>query len=393
MKRVCATLLAGFLLIVTTYALADRSADVSSKRHVLIYTPHRITTPEERARTAAQAAAGQTIPLWSYSIKAYDGNTYSGSMVGRAPFAHGHRTTTIPTYVIPVTLTFADTGTVFDPTQPDHCAANSDSVLNLILQSPLIHNTAFTINGVDVGTTQYLDAFQRSNFWTYVAGTPYHAVFSTSPTVLPAVQVTVPTIEGSTQSGVCGAFGQMDFDWWDNLVQTQIIPSLASSGVGPANFPQFLFDSVVMYLNGDPTQCCVLGYHNSMQNNGVFQTYSVNDYDTSGAFGEDTSVMSHELGEWLDDPNGVNPVPVWGDMGQQSGCQNNLEVGDPMSPGGVSATNSYSILMPNGVTYSLQELAYFSWFYGGSSFGAGGFYSDNGTLKGFAKPCPPGGTN
>ena len=50
MKRVCATLLAGFLLIVTTYALADRSADVGAKRHVLIYTPHRIMTPEERAR-------------------------------------------------------------------------------------------------------------------------------------------------------------------------------------------------------------------------------------------------------------------------------------------------------------------------------------------------------
>jgi hypothetical protein len=130
-----------------------------------------------------------------------------------------------------------------------------------------------------------------------------------------------------------------------------------------------------------------------MQNNGVFQTYSVNDYDTSGEIGGDTSTMSHELAEWLDDPDGANPVPVWGDMGQQSGCQNNLEVGDPMSPGGVSPTNSYSILMPNGVTYSLQELAYFSWFYGGSSFGAGGFYSDHGTLRGFAKPCPPGGTN
>jgi hypothetical protein len=130
-----------------------------------------------------------------------------------------------------------------------------------------------------------------------------------------------------------------------------------------------------------------------MQNNGVFQTYSVNDYDTSGAFGEDTSVMSHELAEWLDDPNGVNPVPVWGVMGQQTGCQNNLEVGDPMSPGGVSPTNPHSIAMPNGVTYTLQELAYFSWFYGGSSFGAGGFYSDNATLKGYAKPCPPGGTN
>lgn len=404
MKRASVWLLTGFLMIVATNGFAEAPADGRAMRSALgtnaglrpvrIYTPHRIVNPVERVRAAAQAAAGQTIPLWSYSIKAYDGNTYGpGYMVGRAPFAHGHRTTTIPTYLIPVVFTFAGTGTVFDPTRPDACAPNSDSVVNVILQSPLFQNTAFSINGVDVGTTQYLDAFQRSNFWAFVAGTPYHAVFSTSPTVLPAIQVTVPTTEGSTGLGSCGAYGEIDVIWWQTLVETQIIPSLAASGVGPANFPQFVFDSVVMYDNHDPTQCCILGFHSSMQNNGVFQTYSVNDYDTSGAIGNDTSVMSHELAEWLDDPNGMNPVPAWGHMGQQSGCQNNLEVGDPLSPGGSSLTLSYSIAMPNGVTYSLQELAYFSWFYGGSSYGAGGFYSDNRTFQGSAKPCPPGGTN
>ncbi len=107
--------------------------------------------------------------------------------------------------------------------------------------------------------------------------------------------------------------------------------------------------------------------------------------------------MSHELAEWLDDPDGVNPVPVWGAEGQVTAgnCQNNLEVGDPLSPGFGTPTNPYSITNTNtGVTYTLQELAFYSWFLGSNqSLGAGGKFSDNGTFSGYAKPCPPGGTN
>jgi hypothetical protein len=48
----------------------------------------------------------------------------------------------------------------------------------------------------------------------------------------------------------------------------------------------------------------------------------------------------------------------------------------------------------NGNTFTLQELTFYSWYFGQSpSLGAGGGYSDNGTFIGYAKPCPPGGTN
>ena len=52
----------------------------------------------------------------------------------------------------------------------------------------------------------------------------------------------------------------------------------------------------------------------------------------------------------------------------------------------------------NGYTYTLQELAFFSYFYGGPSFAAGGAYSNNGTLTSDAGAvcvavgrCPPRG--
>jgi hypothetical protein len=390
-----------FMAVVISCSLpAARGADnqpANPSQHKIIYfEPARHFSPADVATIRTQAAASQTIPLWTYSTTGYDGKTYQGEMVGRAPFAHGHRSTTIPTYVVPVILHFNDTGDTFDPTAPDGCSPNGASVLSLVQQSPLFQNAAFNMNGANVGSTQYLDAFQRGSFWSFVAGTPYHTVFASNPTVLPAVTINVNPSAGFTDFGVCHDVGKLDQGVWDNYVQTTLIPSLASKGVGPANFPQFIFNSVAMYLNGDPNQCCALGYHNSYMNGGVFQTYSVNDFDNSGDFGGDTSTMSHEIAEWMDDPNGVNPVPVWGAEGQvpAGSCQNNLEVGDPLSPGFSTPTNPFSVGMPNGVTYTLQELAYFSWFYGEvPSFGSGGGYSDNGTFLGHAKPCPPGGTN
>ena len=379
----------------------QRNTTVSTapaKHKVLYYHPRKEPLPAESLDLIkSQAAAAQTIPMWTYSTVAQDGKTYTGSMVGRSPFAHGHRITTIPTYLVPVVLTFQDTGEVFDPTTADGCGPANETVIQLIQNSPLIGEPNFTINGVNVGVGQYLDEFQRANFWAKVAGTPYHTTFSTTPTVLAPVHVTVPTADGVTVAGLCRDNGQMDINWWDNELQTVIMPALAADGVGPANFPQFIFNSVAEYLNGSPSNCCALGYHSSYMNGGVFQTYSVNEYDTSGYFGGDTSVMSHEMAEWLDDPDGSNPVPAWGAEGQVTAgtCQANLEVGDPLSPNFGTATNPFSFTNTStGVTYTLQELAFYSWFLGSNpSLGAGGKYSDNGTFGGYAKACPPGGTN
>jgi hypothetical protein len=108
----------------------------------------------------------------------------------------------------------------------------------------------------------------------------------------------------------------------------------------------------------------VLGFHGA-KSYGVSrptQTFSPLDFDTTGLFGPsvtDTSIMAHEVGEWQDDPFGNNPTPAWGHTGQVAGCQNNLEVGDPLT-----GTNIAPVTMPNGFTYHLQELAFFSWFYG-----------------------------
>jgi hypothetical protein len=110
------------------------------------------------------------------------------------------------------------------------------------------------------------------------------------------------------------------------------------------------------------------------------------DFDVTGVFGSfwpDSAIDSHELGEFINDPWGNNLVPPWADTGQVSGCQGNLEVGDPLT-----GTSINRVPMPNGFTYHLQELAFFSWFFGGPSLGVNGWYSTNGSfLTGAGRPC------
>jgi hypothetical protein len=74
----------------------------------------------------------------------------------------------------------------------------------------------------------------------------------------------------------------------------------------------------------------------------------------------------------------------WGDIGQVTGCQANLGVGDPLTGSDVAP-----VTMPDGFPYSLQELAFFYWFFGAPSLGVNGWFSDNGTFSTDAGPnCP-----
>jgi len=199
---------------------------------------------------------------------------------------------------------------------------------------------------------------------------------------------------GITDGSDCEQVGVVSSDWLDGFLQATVLPTLTNSGVvSPRAVVFFLLTNVVQSDTGPVTieNCCILGYHSAAGT--PVQTYGTIDWNTTSTrfLGvSDASVASHEIGEWMDDPLGNNPTPQWGNIGQVSGCQNNWEVGDPLS----------GILMPaimvNGQTYQMQELGFFSWYFNNSntgSVGAGGSFSSNATFKGPSKDCPPGGTN
>jgi hypothetical protein len=364
---------------------------------------------------ANDEGVGQTLPLWTFRVRSSrDGNKYSGAMVGQSPFQNPGKTR-VPTKVIPliiktqnVAVSFdPNTGiitttpgeTTFDPTQADVqniCLTAPNNVpTKLVKQSPIFTPTKFIFGGTNVGTTQYSDAFQRANFWNVLGKDrdDYHVLLDPEfldPIVLEApsvygVAITNPLFFGPPAS--CGSLGIVDINWFDTYLTGTIIPSLED--VDPTNFPIFLVYNVVWASPANNLfTCCILGYHGTTGFPIPTQTYSPAEFDTTGNFSSsfapiDTEVLSHEVDEWVNDPMVSNPTPPWGHTGQVGGCQANLEVGDPLS-----GTDMPAVTMPNGFTYHLQELAFFSWFFGTPSIGVNGWFSDNGTfLTDAGPPC------
>ena len=325
--------------------------------------------------------------------------------MGRSPFSHGKTTTSIPTQVIPLVITINDgtTTVTYDPTAIDPCVTpGSHTDVDVITGSPIFTppTAPWVMSGVNVGTGQYIDAFQRAEFWSLVAGTPYHLVLNQS--TLPAQALSFNSTQGtnyvasSLKAGGCGNVGVININTLDAAVQA-IITGPLSGLINTGTFPIFLTHNVVAALSGHSifSQCCALGYHSGLNVGANFQVYSPFSLDTSGVFGnQDVSTLSHEMAEAVNDPLTNNPTPPWGGIGQvQGGCQGNLEVGDPLSPGFPPPVSNQFVVVQNGLTYHLQEEAYFSWFFGTPNLGTPGFYSNNSTFTGFAKACPSGGTN
>jgi hypothetical protein len=341
----------------------------------------------DMAKIREDAITGAGLKMWSYSIKSTrsgpnNGKTFTGVMVGRSPLSTSGTTTTT-VYVVP--LVFHIAGDTFSPIVADNSCLGGKIPLTVLKQSPMVLAHAFTLNGVNVGTTQYPDAFQRANFWKKVSangGTFHNKLNYVS---LPAISIT-PGSAHSVLFSLSGtscipSYGGIERTWFANLIKKTIIPSLKSKGVGPTNLPLFMLYNTTMYQTNQ-NNCCILGYHGAFGS--PVQTYSPFQFDSVGVFGtglEDMDIMAHEVNEWQDDPLGTNPTPPWGNVGQVSGCQNNLEVGDPLT-----GKNVHSVTM-NGFTYHLQELAFFSWFFGPPSIGSGGKFSDNGSFTSAQGAC------
>src|SRR5437870_4004869 len=128
-----------------------------------------------------------TIPHWSDTFT-YHGLTYKYTMVGTDP-KRGSATTTIPTVLIPIRFVF-ENGLVVD--------ASADSIdgqtsIQGIINSPIFQSHDFNVGGINVGNTQYGDAFQRANFWESVSrgSRDYHVLLG-QPIVAPAFELFVP---------------------------------------------------------------------------------------------------------------------------------------------------------------------------------------------------------
>jgi hypothetical protein len=151
--------------------------------------------------------------------------------------------------------------------------------------------------------------------------------------------------------------GKVDINWLDAQFQTIM-----------AKFPQIQPNTLPIFLLYDTylTQgtCCIGGYHSATG----AQAYSQATYvDHVGAFSQDVSALSHELGEYVDDPlvnNSGNPVAC-----------GILEVGDPLEGNTNYGGYPYSV---NGFLYNLQDLVTLPYFGAPASTSVNGYFTFQG---------------
>ena len=278
-------------------------------------------------------------------------------MVGTDP-SKTNTTTTVPVMIVPIKMVFGPNNgnMTFDPLTVK--LSNGQTLMQNVLASPLFTSTVkFVQGGTNVGQTQYIDAFQRANFWNAVStNTKYHVMLG-KPTILPEQTIVVSGTNGGV---ITNPFGKKPAGWmyvndFDTAIQG-FITKLTQ--INPGVLP--LFVSYDTYLTEDPVGqvCCIGGYHSALgappvgQTPTTAQTYAYTTYeDEPGSFAEDIAAMSHEVGEWMDDPFVDNSV----------NCADNqiMEDGDPLENNPNNGTWPYTV---NGFTYHPQSLVFLDYF-------------------------------
>ncbi len=324
--------------------------------------------PAKPGKAAEAGAPAASLTTWNGAFT-YKGVKYSYNMVGTSPKTGA--ATTVTAVIVPIKFAITYKGKVYN-FNPNKTLPNGKTVVQNTVDSPIFDSTTtYTQGGVDVGTTQYLDAFQRANFWGVVKSNPnYHVLLA--PQLAATQTLTIPVASGSIGNAFGVNAGLVDINYLD----TQLNSLIAKLGITADQFPIFIGEDVYL-TNGAPTlnNCCIGGYHSATG----AQSYTYAAYvDVAGAFSQDVSALSHEVGEWVDDPLVANP------NGNPVAC-GILEVGDPLEGGPNFGGYPYVL---NGFTYNLQDLVTLPYFGANPATSVNNYFTFQGQKL---SPCQNGG--
>jgi hypothetical protein len=156
-------------------------------------------------------AASTPLKTWNGSFT-YQGTTYSYNMVGTQPSAN--TSTTVQVEIIPIKIVISGHRGVTTTYDPAHVLSNGKTVTANTVASPIFASIPFTSGGTSMGTTQYIDAYQRANFWG-TADTGSHLLLG-GPTVLAEQTLSPPTRSGKTGTVFGFTAGLVDINWFDS---------------------------------------------------------------------------------------------------------------------------------------------------------------------------------
>lgn len=319
--------------------------------------PQLIDDSSLKAKFAVSAGAAvlpttRTVAHWWGSTgNPNDGITYGYNMVGADPnhCVGAACDVTIEADLVPLIVRVA--GRTYDGTSVVQATLDSPQFTPMdhgstpaATDSALAKGAGGVLSQEDTGVAlQLQDATQRAQFGK-TGSSPYH--LRLHPNLKRAVTIDVPQNHGTLLRSSRGVvFADVDIAWWSSQINN------LNTGADPTHLPIYLTDDVLLY-EGDPANCCVIGYHGTKatgngggstntNGNAKVQTFAWASYISPGIYAranggvlwalQDIHPLSHEIAEWADDPFVNNLVQPWlTPTAPQYGCTAILETGDPV---------------------------------------------------------------
>jgi hypothetical protein len=373
---------------------------LSSAHHgFTVFPPRGHTKPLLNSAVAGKSASSVGID----SIKTFSGdfhvngvgptgvpqNKWLYTIAGARPELGG--TTVFDAPIVPVSLDLLDYDGSVRVVNGHKLHYSVEALVKPVLESPVFQAADYTSSDVP---TQFSDSVQRAEFYS-VMQTDWHTLLK--PALKTARTLSIPRgayYFALNRDGSCCAFVLVDIDVFSNRL---FPPSAAdaSTPVGAAEhagdittkgIATFLFPNTYLYLQHNPNNCCVLGFHTydfepGDASNGFREKRYVLNYSSwisPGLFGtgfEDVTALSHEVTESLNDPfvgsDGVHDITPWW-LSQNGNCQDDFEVGDVIE----GLPDSTTAIKTSGRTYHPQNEALLQWFeFQSPSTALGGAYS------------------
>jgi hypothetical protein len=326
------------------------------------------------------------------------------SLVGKPPSTNAPTVFNAP--VIPVTINMLNAdGTprsiVTNKTNCPNCTPSElgktvrliyrpQPFLQTFLNSPVFKSSTFSSSPVP---TQVTDAVQRSEFGAVATE---HADWHTL--LAPSLKngQTMALLGGTyffslNNDGSCCAFVLVDETVFGEELFPPTAPPDNSTVIGQAevsgaittrDISTFFFPNTYLYSNGNPNNCCVLGFHSfdfepgdaTNGNRTRFYVMNYSSWISPGLFADptcaktnpdhcfqDVTAHSHEIAEIFNDPfvgyDGIhNITPFW--LNPAGQCQDIMEVGDVIED---LPNPTYPVTI-NGFAYHPQTEALLPWF-------------------------------
>ena len=271
---------------------------------------------------------------WAQSVTTfrYVVQNSSYTLVGGDPSVGG--TTTIPTVIVPISLSFESTRHAARP-----AAIDATADIPALIGSPIF--TAFAFPGRD--RMQYMDAMLRA---TFPQARNWHTTLA-APQVMSTVHITVPAGSGyvltSVKSGRPLAIADIEY------VQRELFKQVPKQN---GRLVIAVTHNTSYYGEGDATLCCSWGTHGSDEATGnSFVLASYLSDAPSVVQDQDVQPLTQQLAEFVNDPlhnpfvrqsrEGMpgNRFPAW--LRPSS-----MHLGDQGPCGGTAAASAYFLLEP-----------------------------------------------